>query len=183
MGCFVVSSQKLFYSKKMNMSKILLLIVIAFSGIVYGQERTDSALYVVPTSKNADLNLYIPPKSFEKATAFNGYHHLQTQTTVVMTMIEGANYLNLKTGMTDQYFADNKLVKVSEQAITTTSGLGGIVYAATFMLNNRQMTRHIVFIGDLNNSLWLSTTFPTEFLPLIEKDLINSYSSVTFPQK
>jgi hypothetical protein len=50
-------------------------------------------------------------------------------------------------------------------------------------LNNRQMTRHIVFIGDLNNTIWLSTTFPTEFLPLIEKDLINSYSSVTFPQR
>jgi hypothetical protein len=167
----------------MNMSKILLVIAIVFSGIVYGQERSDSAVYVVPTTTNADINLYIPPKSFEKSTAFNGYHHLQTQATVVLTMIDGANYLNIKTGMDDQYFADNKLLKVSEQAIATTSGLGGIIYTATFMLNNRQMTRHIVFIGDLNNTLWLSTTFPTEFLPLIEKELINSYSSVTLPQR
>lgn len=162
------------------MSKILLVLLVAFSGVVFGQERTDSAVYVVPTTKNADLNVYIPPKNFEKSTVFNGYHHYQTQATVVLTLVDGANYLNIKTGMTEEYFSSNKMVKTNEKSIVTTNGLNGVIYTATFMLNNQQMTRHIVFIGDLNSTIWLSTTFPTEFTSLVEKELIESYNSVNF---
>lgn len=160
------------------MSKFIFVLSLVLTSVAFGQERTDSMQYVVPTSKKASLELYTPPKEFIANTSFNGYQHVQTQTTVVMTMVEGANYVNLKTGMTDAYFAENKLVKTGEQAVETTSGLKGVVYMATFMLNNQQMTRHIVFIGDLNNTLWLSSTFPTRFTELVEKELINSYSTV-----
>jgi hypothetical protein len=162
------------------MYKLVLLLSLTFCGSTFGQEGGDSAVYVVPTTTNAELGLYTPPEKFMTTTAFNGYQHLQTQTTVVLTMVDGANYINIKTGMTDAYFADNKLVKMNELPVVTTSGLNGVVYTATFMLNNRQMTRHIVFIGDASKTLWLSTTFPTEFTALIEKELLNSYTTVHF---
>ncbi len=165
---------------RMQTFKLILLLSILFNSSVFGQEEKDSAIYVVPTTAKADLSLYTPPVNFITTTAFNGFQHLQTQTTVVLTMVDGANYLNIKTGMTEVYFAENKLVKTNELPIVTASGLNGVVYVATFMLNNTQMSRHITFIGDANKTLWLSATFPTEFTALIEKELLNSYTTVHF---
>ena len=153
--------------------------IALFSTGFFAQEN-DTTQYVVPNTVPADLSIYQAPEGFEPGTGFNGYYHKLTQTSIVMTMIENINYVNLKVSMTDEFFTSNKLVKTKEFAIDCESGLKGYGYQATFELNSMQMVRQMVFIGDLNKTLWLSITYPVQASDLVENELMESYKSVSF---
>lgn len=149
------------------------------SAVTYAQE-SDSAQYVVPTTTPAQLDLYQAPEGFVPGTGFNGYIHALTQTTVVLTMIENGNYINIQKAMTDEYFAKNQLRKTKEFEITCPSGLKGVGYIAEFTLNGRSMIRHIVFVGNMNKTLWISVTYPAENNALVEPEMMKSYNTVSF---
>lgn len=162
----------------MKLTVFYFLFVFAAS-VTYAQER-DSVQYIEPSTVPAKLDLYKAPDGFVQGTGFNGYIHALTQTTVVLTMIENTNYINVQKAMTDDYFAKNSMNKTKEFEVTCASGLKGIGYIAEFTLQGRKMIRHMVFIGDLNKTLWLSVTYPAENNALVESALIQSYNTVSF---
>lgn len=158
---------------------IIYIALAFFTSVAFAQE-TDSAQYVVPSTTPAKLEMYRAPEGFVPGNGFNGYIHALTQTTVVLTMIENGNYVNIQKAMTDEYFRSNNLVKTKEFEITCDSGLKGVGYIAEFTLEGRKMIRHMVFVGNMNKTLWLSVTFPAENNGLVEGELIKSYNSVSF---
>lgn len=157
----------------------LLAFIILFSFGGFAQEN-DSTQYVVPNTVPADLSIYQAPEGFIPGSGFNGYYHKLTQTSIVMTMIDNINYVNLKASMTDEFFSSNSLVKTNEFTIDCASGLKGYGYQASFELNGMSMVRQMVFIGDLNKTLWLNITYPAQAANLVENELMESYKSVSF---
>lgn len=117
-------------------------------------------IFVEPHTINADLSLIQPPEGFVVSEAFNGYIHYQMATAIIMTMIENANYVNIEKGMTQSFYDEKGLTFISKEKITTTSGLKGLSYKLSFTLKETEFIRYMVYVGDLNNTLWLNITYP-----------------------
>ncbi len=117
-------------------------------------------IFVEPSSVNADLSLIIPPEGFVVSEAFNGYIHYQMATAIIMTMIEGANYINIEKGMTEDFFKVNQLHFITKEKVVTDNGTKGLSYKFSFTLENTEFIRYMVYIGDLNNTLWMNITYP-----------------------
>ena len=162
------------------MRTIFFLLLVALPKLGVAQDEKDSAEYVVPNSSVADLSMITAPEGFIKANQFNGYYNPQSQASIVLTMIESANYVNIKRGLTPEYYAGQRLTFVGEKEITTASGLKGVVITCEFQLEGKSMIRNMVFIGDLKNTLWLSVTYHKDMAPLLESGLWKSYETVHF---
>lgn len=131
-----------------------------------------------PTQCEAPLKLIRVPEGFEESQAFNGYIHLQTATSIVMTEVKNVNYLRLCSGMTPDYFNSNGLNFVSEGEFVSQHKVSGKFYKSKFILNELPHIRYMVFSGDLNHTLWLSITYPEMFEPVIEKELQGIFQSI-----
>ena len=82
--------------------------------------------------------------------------------------------------MTPEFYRENKLTFVSKEDIETTEGVTGINYTLSFNLENTDFVRHIVYIGDLKNTLWINVTYPKSVEKLMGKEIVNSIASVKF---
>jgi hypothetical protein len=142
--------------------------------------------YPTPVQCAADLRLISVPEGFTESTSFNGYLHLNSATSIVMTSIENINFIRLCGGMTPEFFAANGLTLVEEKDFTSNNNVSGRYYKSNFVLNEMPHVRYIVFSGDLNRTLWLNITYPQMFGPLIEKEItgiINSIKSTVTDEK
>lgn len=144
------------------------------------ESHNDSILFVVPEIKNAELSMIVPPSGFEVSTAFNGYIHMGASSAIILTMIEGVNFIKIAEGMTDEYFTRNKLTRISESKIDTDSDLKGISYKLSFAIDKTDFIRYMVYIGDLNRTLWLNITYPVQVEELVEAEILKSIQSVNF---
>ena len=133
-----------------------------------------------PIQCPADLRLISVPEGFISSTSFNGYIHLNSATSIVMTSIEHLNFLRLCAGMTPEFFAQNGLKLIEEKEFTSENNVPGRYYKASFVIDEVPHIRYMVFSGDLNRSLWLNITFPSMFETLVDKEIkgiINSIKS------
>ena len=162
------------------MRMFLFFLLLALPKLGNAQDEKDSAQYVVPASTAADLAMIEAPEGFIKANQFNGYYHPLSQTSMVLTIVEGATYVNIKRGLTPEYYAKQRLTFVGEKEITTVSGLNGVMITCEFDLDGKRMVRNMVFIGDLRNTLWLSVTYHKDMSALLEPELFRAYQTVHF---
>lgn len=133
-----------------------------------------------PIQCPADLRLISVPEGFVSSTSFNGYIHLNSATSIVMTSIEHINFLRLCAGMTPDFFTQNGLILTEEKEFTSENNVPGRYYKASFVIDQVPHIRYMVFSGDLNRSLWLNITFPSMFETLVDKEIkgiINSIKS------
>ena len=137
----------------------VLFLFLSVSNIVFSQAVRDT-VYVEPSANDADLSLIIPPEGFVVSENFNGYIHYQMSSAIMMTLIEGTNYINMSNGMTEEFYATNKLHFISQEKVETRSGLKGLSYKFSFTVNDADFIRYMVYVGDLNNVLWLNITYP-----------------------
>ena len=150
------------------------------------KENNTQANNPEPVQCAADLRLINVPEGFVSSTSFNGYIHLNSATSIVMTSIEHVNFIRLCAGMTPEFFAANGLTLVEEKGFTSSNNVSGRYYKSHFVLNEVPHVRYIVFSGDLNRTLWLNITYPQMFEPLIEKEIsgiINSIKSTVTDEK
>lgn len=169
----------------------LFLIACCYTLNVQGQispakGQNNQTEYPTPVQCPADLRLITVPEGFVESTSFNGYLHLNSATSIVMTSIENINFIRLCAGMTPDFFAANGLTSVEEKDFTSTNNVSGRYYKAYFVLNELPHVRYIVFSGDLNRTLWLNITYPRMFEPIIEKEIsgiINSIKSTVTDEK
>ncbi len=137
-------------------------------------QETSSA----PMQCPANLKLITVPDGFIESSSFNGYIHLNSATSIVMTSIEHINFIRLCTGMTPEFFTQNGLTLVEERDFTSTNNVSGKYYKSHFVLNEMPHIRYIVFCGDLNRTLWLNITYPKLFEPIIEKEILEILNSI-----
>ena len=175
---------------KLVLLKLFTLSLLLFIGVsCFAQEertgndtRKDSLEVVVPTSSHADIKMLVPPVSFEPETErFNGYFSHTTGAAIVMTMINNVNYLNLAKGMTEEWFANNGFTLLEEKSIVTDSGYKGRSYKCSYVHPENkevEMIRYQVYIGDLQNTLWLSITYSPLMEELLEDEILKSFQTV-----
>ncbi len=160
----------------------MLVTVLFVSAVTFAQEghedNDDSLKVVVPSQENADLNMLVPPQSFVVSEAFNGYISFQTSSAIIMTMINDAVYVKIAEGMTEEFYAQNKLTYISDSKIETDHGFKGRMFKLTFELEGDQWIRYMVYIGDLENTLWLNITYPKLVEELVEEEILKSIQSV-----
>ena len=177
-GFIFANSNSLFMRSLLQL--FLLAVLLALPNLGKAQDDKDSMQYVIPKSSHASLDLYTAPEGFVVANQFNGYYNPLSQTTIVLTMVENVNYVNIKRGLNEEYYAGQRLTVVEEKEITTDSGLKGFSVKCSFELDGKQMFREMVFIGDLNKTLWLSVTYHRDMAELVSPLLVKSYQSVHF---
>ncbi|MDG1429084.1 MAG: hypothetical protein P8M19_06130 [Crocinitomicaceae bacterium] len=172
--------------KKNNPTPIfaLLALLLSFASVaqetpVRGEEEKDSLVVVKPVESKADLNLIIAPEGFEPTDKFNGYLHAQASSGIIMTMIENANYFKIAEGMTDDFFRANKLTLVNKKEFTSDNSVTGVQYKCSFITNDTPFIRYIVFAGDLNKTLWLNITYPSEIETIVEPEIVKSLQTIT----
>ncbi len=172
--------------KLTSIQTFIVLFVLFFTFSVNAQIDTkstvnsseDSVIYIQPKQLLADLAMITPPAGFVVSDRFNGYLHLQAGSAIIMTYIENANYIKICEGMTDEFFAKNNIVKVSDTAIESDYKVKGHMYKFSFLLNNVEYIRYMVYSGDLNNTLWLNITYPKQLEELVETELLKSIQSI-----
>ncbi len=154
--------------------KLILTLFMLFSttAFLFSQDHPVSdTVYVEPSTHNADLSLIVPPEGFVVSPAFNGYIHYQMATAIIMTYIENANYINIDKGMTPEFYRANQLNFISKEKVVTDNGTKGYSYKFDFILEETEFIRYMVYIGDMNNTLWLSITYPKMADELLEDEI------------
>lgn len=148
-----------------------------------GDTNKSDTIRVIPQKIDADLSLITPPAGFVPTEQFNGYLYAQASAAIIMTMIEEVNYLKICEGMTDSYFAQNKLTKTGEGKFISNDKVKGQYYKCSFVLNGVDYVRIMVFAGDLTKTLWLNITYPTKFEELLEEEIFSTIRSISLKPK
>ena len=161
----------------------LIMICPAFGQTDTTQTETvanDNVQYVAPKLSQANIKCLTPPEGFVVSEAFNGYIHFQTSSTILIQYIENANYVQLSESMNDAFFQRNNLKFVSKVPFVTADSVQGIIFTSTFQLEETEFVRYIVYLGDLNNTLWLNITYPVMIEGMVKNVLEESIKSVQF---
>ncbi len=134
--------------------------------------------YVEPESFPASLNMITPPEGFEVTDRFNGYIHYKTGSAIIMTLIKDATYLTIAKGMTEEFFQQNKLTLLSERKVLTDNGTKGLDYKFSFVIQDVDFIRHMIYVGDLNQTLWLAVTYPKMGEELVEGEILKCIQTI-----
>lgn len=163
----------------------MVFLTVSLNAISQEDRDTSAAAgdWIVPSSINAPLEMLTPPPTFEPSTAFNGYISLKTSSAIVMILINDANYVSIVEGITDEYLAKNQLELVSRNDFKTTYGVSGVNFKLKFTLEGTEFVRYMTFIGDLETTLWLNTTYPKMLEHLVEEEVLKSIHSVNLYPK
>jgi hypothetical protein len=135
--------------------------------------------YKTPEQVDADLTMITPPEGFISSDQFHGYIHPSLGSAILMMMIKNTSYLILKQGMTDDFFNENQLTKLSEENLITADGTKGIIYKCSFNTQDNDFIRYIVYAGDLNQTLWINVTYPKMIEELMDPAIMSSFQSIT----
>ena len=167
---------------KLKTFKVLLLMFVSsiqFASLSQNDTITEKAiLYVEPEVVQAELSMLTPPEGFVVSESFNGYIHYQASSAIIMTLVKDASYLNIAKGMTEEFFEKNKLTKISDSKVETDNGTKGISYKFSFELSGQEFIRYMVYVGDLNQTLWLNITYPKHVEELVEGEILRSIQTV-----
>jgi hypothetical protein len=168
---------------------ILLIKLVACTFIVFSihsqeiekQDRQpkEEILTFEPKKINADLSLIIPPSGFEISELFNGYIYPQGSASIIMTLVEGVNYIKVCEGMNESFFKQNKLTLISDEKFISNNKIKGHIYKFLFKINEVDFIREMVFAGDLTKTLWLNITYPKRLNEIMEDEMLKSIMSIT----
>ena len=158
--------------------------VFFFSFLVNSQtvessdSKQDRTLFTTPEITEVNIDVITPPEGFEVSPAFNGYIHYQASSAVIINLIKKVNFKKLSEGMNQEFFEKNKLQYISEKKVTTTSGTKGIWYKFNFTTEGKDFCRYIVYVGDLNKTLWFNFTYPLKLEELVENEILKSIQTI-----
>jgi hypothetical protein len=153
------------------------ILILLFSGFLRAQDD-DSMRVVIPSTENASLNILIPPAGFEVSTAFNGYISMPNSSAIIMTQINNANYLKIAEGMTDEWYVENRLTFISSGDVKSDFGVKGKFFKSSFELQADTWIRYMVYVGDLEKTIWLSITYPSKLEELIEGEILKCLQTI-----
>lgn len=196
MACFrtidwiVLSKMKILTTVKNIEKHILGCLIGAFVLVqpVFGQTDTthtnpvanDSVSYTTPELTQPSVTCFTPPEGFQVSEAFNGYIHFKTSSTILIQYISDVAYTQITQNVDDEFFSRNNLTLISQENFQSTDGTSGVMYTSSFVLKGDEFMRIMVYMGDLNNTLWLNITYPKMVEGLVKDLMIESIKSVQF---
>jgi hypothetical protein len=156
-----------------------MLVFVSFMGLTQvDQIDNTNSKQQPPESVDADLNMIVPPQSFEASDAFNGYLSLQNSSAIIMVQINNSNYLRFADGMDEKFYAENKLHFISKESFVSENGVKGVYFKLWFELKGDRYIRYMVYAGDLSTTLWLNITYPEMLQELVEMEIIKSIKTI-----
>lgn len=167
---------------------IVILACISSCYSTFAQSSEDSVKWKNQTAANVsqpkilepDIRCFTAPEGFIISEAYNGYVHFQTSTTVLIQRYENVNLFQLRDAMTEEFYQKNNLRFISQEDFKTEDGTNGIMYRCEFELKDTKFVRYMVYIGDLNHTLWINITYPDVVEALVKEPLLNSIYTTTF---
>jgi len=178
-----------FRNSKSNIMQILnklSLLFLLISGFSYSQNDT---VYLEPNPVPASLDLISVPSTFTASDKFNGYMDASSGASIIMTLIENISYPVLSKSVNADFEPQNNLHKMAEGSINANSGLKGVWYKYSFEVDakmpqdstkNMEFIRYMVFIGNLQKTLWLNITYPKMIDELMDPEMLNVFKSAHF---
>lgn len=170
--------------KTIGLGRLLTSLFVLFTAVTMAQEPTKDTTSRIepqitePQAQAGNLDMLTPPATFEVSPAFNGYLSKKTSSAIIVTLIEDVTFPLLADGMTPEFYAENKLKFISESDVKTSFGNLGKMYKSSFVLEGDEFMRYMVFIGDLEKTLWLNITYPAIVEPIVEAEIIKCIDSV-----
>lgn len=168
--------------KLILLSGLLFISLLFFAQNTFAQNDSisheEQVQYVEPASSPASLSMITPPDGFEATDRFNGFIHYKTGSAIIMTLIKDATYLNIAKGMTEEFFQQNKLTLISERKVVTNNGTKGVDFKFSFVIQDIDFIRHMVYVGDLNQTLWLAITYPKMGEELVEDEVLKCIQTI-----
>ncbi len=157
----------------------------------FSKHFSDSLSYktLMPYVQIPQTNVWIaPPKNFKLSENIRGFIHLATTTSIVCTEIKGFHFTTVVANLTDEKIAQQNALLKSVEDVTTSSGMPAKLVTISFTLtakNNQKESpfeRLMLFTGDMENTIWLSATYPEAVKPFVFEMVKKSLLSVKFDQ-
>lgn len=137
-----------------------------------------SSFYPEPEVIQANLAMLTPPDGFVASSDFDGYINMNMGAAILMSVIDNISYSILKASMTDSFFIENNMNKLSERQLMITEDIGGVLYKCQFAAQGHEFIRMIVYAGDLTKTLWLNITYPLIVDEQLEPAIMKSLQSI-----
>lgn len=135
---------------------------------------------VVAKEITADLSVITPPIGFDTSSYFTGYIHFKHSAAIIIHEIENADFTKIEAGITDQYFETNNLTLLEKKSFVSDHSAEGLYYKSRFLNKEVPYIRIMVYSGTETNLLIFDIVYPESKVEFVERDIINSFSSINF---
>ncbi|MFA5573995.1 MAG: hypothetical protein WC994_02950 [Brumimicrobium sp.] len=139
-------------------------------------------IYDEPEVSPAKLSFLAPPEGFVPSTDFDGYINVSIGGAILMSVIDNVPYSILKASMTDEFFKENQMVRISETALKISEDIQGVVYKCSFETQGHKFIRMIVYAGGLTKTLWLNVTYPEIMDEQLYAAMMRSFQSINLSE-
>ncbi len=162
------------------MKYLISLTFLLYALIGYGQ------LDVMPSGLTTDYTqgelvrmpetnvMMAPPEHFLVSEAIPGLIHPGSSTTVQVQEITGTSYVMIQQAMTPEHFESQNVTLISEEQVTMSNGMGGVLYLVEFKVKGYDYERLMLFAGDYNNTIWINANYPKSAKNLLHDILVES---------
>jgi len=129
------------------------------------------------TFPNTDLTL-IPPKTFRADNQGNLIHDW-TGSSVQCTIVN-TNYLSLLKTIHKETFEKQGYTYINQQTLLTRMNKEGTLFLIGFTSNGVEYERIVFFIGNNNQTAWLSINYPVMMKSLLFETIENCLTTIEF---
>jgi len=126
-----------------------------------------------------------PPKNFKISEQIRGFVHLATTTSITCSEIKGFHYTTVVENITPETLLKQNANLKSIEDVQTSSGKPAKLILLGFSLPSKDTSkketpfeRLMLFTGDLDNTIWVSATYPEAVKPFVFEMVKKSLLSV-----
>lgn len=122
----------------------------------------------------------VPPAHFVQSDDFNGFIHLGSASTLVITREEGTPFIFYKTKKVAQNFEAQGIDFLGMEEIKGDHGTKGILYTLSFTVEEITFIRLIYITGDYNAAIIVNANYPEMAKELMHDIMLESVLSVSY---
>lgn len=145
--------------------------------IYYGQDNQ------VVNAEFYSPNCLVAPEGFETKENFPGYIHMATKSSIIVSIVKNRTIIDAEEALNEDYFQREKVTLVSKENIETVHGEKGLLYKFSFEVKGEKWLRYSLFLGDLNNTLWVNANYLVKYESVVEEELRKSLLTTKFKVK
>ena len=160
----------------------ILLLFVTFSNLAFSQENPteEPQNEYINLIDTFNLDCITPPEGFEKYDGFKGYVHFPTRSSIVINVVKGRTIVDAEESLNDEYYKSNEVTLISKKEVVTDAGEDALLYKFSFFNKEEQWYRYSLFIGDLNQVLWINASYEDKYEKVVEEHIVQSLMTTKF---
>lgn len=152
---------------------------ILISPILLNAQSTNQKVEVAPYR----IDCLVAPEGFETKADFPGYLHLSTKSSILVTLVKDKNLVDAESSLNEDYFKRERVTLLSKEEVLTDNNEKGLLYKFAFTVNGENWERYSLFLGDLNNVLWVNASYLVKYKSVVEAELKKSLMTTKYKVK